>query len=275
MIKFINMALLLMVPFVATGAQAEAPRRIVSLKPAITDTVYALGLGDKLVGVTKYCDVPEGASRPQIAADYTRPYTERIISLRPDLVLGSEENSSRRSIEAIERAGIAVRLFPFTGLDESLASIHEIAELLGRPDRGKMLTSDMKSQLDTLKRRYGAEKPAKAVVVWGLRPMIVAGPGTYMHEAIPCIGLANAATAAGVKYPKVGLEQLIAYDPEVIIDLSMDVRPGAAPERPWDGVKAIKAVRQGRVIAMDPGIFRAGPGIALALEMLAKEIYGK
>jgi len=93
-----------------------APSRIVSLKPNITDIVYVLGLGDKLVGITKYCEVPKGASRPEIIGDYTQAYVEKIVELSPEIVLGSKENSSRRSIESLRRMGVRVELFPFTTL---------------------------------------------------------------------------------------------------------------------------------------------------------------
>ncbi len=253
---------------------AEAPRRIISLKPSITDTVYALGLGERLVGVTKYCDAPDGAKKPEIAADYTRPYTERIIGLRPDIVIGSEENSSQRSIDALRRAGLSVELFPFTTLGETLDSIEKISALLGAPERGKRLRGEIEGRLDALKKRYGDKKPAGAVVVWGLKPTILAGPGTFMDEAIAYIGLTNAAKGTSVRYPKIGLEQLIAFDPDIIIDLSMDIKPGSAQERPWSNVNSIKAVREDRVVAMDPGMFRAGPRMPNALEKLAARIYG-
>jgi len=273
-LRIIAALIIILLTSVCANALAAAPQRVVSLKPSITDTIYALGLGDTLVGVTKYCEVPKGKPRPEVAADYTRPYTERIIALTPDIVLGSQENSSRRSIESIERAGIAVKLFPFTSLDESLASIEGIAETLGSPDKGRLLSKRVVDELNALKRRFGNRRPLKAVVVWGQRPLIIAGPGTYMDEAIPYIGLKNVAASISVKYPKVGLEQLIAFDPDVIIDLSMDSQAGSNSQRPWTGVGTIKAVREGRVIAMDPGLFRAGPNIPNALEKLAARIYG-
>ena len=258
--------------FLAATTRAEAPQRIVSLKPSVTDTIYALGLGDGLVGVTKYCDIPEGKPRPEIAADYTRPYTERVIALMPDVVLGSEENSSRRGIEALRRAGIRVELFPFSTMAETLGSIEQMAELFGVHERGKRLRLEMKAGLEGLRRRGERQR---AVVVWGLRPMVIAGPGGYMDEAMEYIGLENAVGSVKVRYPKIGLEQLIGLDPDVIIDLSMDVGAEGASERPWDGITVIKAVREGRVVSMEPAAFRAGPNLPEGLRRLAKGIYGE
>ena len=186
----------------APSIHAKEPTRVVSLKPSITDTVYALGLGERLVGITKYCDVPEGSRRPAIAADYTRPYSERIIALRPDVVLGSEENSSRKSIEALRRAGMDVELFPFTTLSETLASIEGIAKKLGALKRGEELREEIESKLEKLRRRHDGGKAKRTVVIWGMRPMIAAGPGTFMDEAMGYIGLENAVRGTKVRYPK-------------------------------------------------------------------------
>jgi len=195
---------------------------------------------------------------------------ERIIALRPDIVMGSEENSSRRSIEALRRAGIRVELYPFGTMEEMLGSIEAIARELGAPDKGRRLASQVREKLGRLKAQNAKRKGRRTVVVWGIRPMIIAGKGTYMDEAMLCAGLQNAAADVGVRYPKIGLERLIGLDPEVIVDLSMDA---AAGERPWDGVESITAVREGRIISMEPASFRAGPGLPDALEKLARAVH--
>lgn len=206
----------------SNAAYAAAPARVVSLKPSITDVVYALGLGEQLVGVSRYCEAPAGMKKPEVVADYTRPYTERIIALAPDLVLGSKENSSRRSIESLEGLGIRVELFPFTTLDETLNSIKGIAAALGEPARGEALAKKIASDLDALKKKWsGGERP-HIVIVWGTKPVVVAGKGTYMDEMLGYIGAENAMQGdKWMKYPRIGLEDLIALNPDAIVDLSM------------------------------------------------------
>jgi iron complex transport system substrate-binding protein len=250
-------------------AWAEGPVRIVSLKPSITDTVYALGLGDRLVGVTRYCSVPEGRKKPAVVADYTRPYVERIVALSPELVLGSRENSSRRSIDNLRRMGIRVELFPFGNMEESLESIQVISDVLGEEKRGRRLVKELRLELARLKRRYGEKSAKRAVIVWGRRPMVVAGTGTFMDEALPYIGSVNAVQGSGVKYPKIGLEELIALDPDVIVDLSMGSEKGDTAKRPWDRTEAIDA----RVISMDINDFRAGPRLIDGLRKLGEEMH--
>jgi len=231
--------------------------------------VYALGLGDRLVGVTRYCSVPEGSARPKTVADYTRPYVESIVALSPDLVLGSRENSSRRSIENLRRMGISVELFPFGSVEESLESIQRIAEVLGERERGLRVAEGLKLELVELRKMYGAKPVKRAVIVWGRRPLVVAGPGTFMDEALKYIGSKNAMEGSGAKYPKIGLEELIALHPDVIVDLSMGSEKEDGSNRPWERTDAIRA----RVISMDMNDFRAGPRLIDGLKKLGREIH--
>jgi iron complex transport system substrate-binding protein len=253
---------------VSTARAAEI-KRIVSLKPTITDVVYALGLGERLVGVTRYCSVPKGREKPAIVADYTRPYVERIVALSPDLVLGSRENSSRRSIDNLRRMGLTVMLFPFGNMEDSLESIRGIADALGESERGPRLAEKLRLELAGLKHRYGGRTTKRAVIVWGRRPMVVAGPGTFMDEALAYIGAENAVRGSGVKYPKIGLEELIALNPDIIVDLSMGSEKEDVAARPWERTEAISA----SVISMDMNDFRAGPRLVEGLKKLGEKIH--
>lgn len=270
---FICIALFL-IPAAALAA-AAAPQRIVSLKPSITDTIVALGLGGRLVGVTRYCEVPAGMRRPEVVADYTRPFSERIIALTPELVLGSQENSSRRSVENLQRAGIAVKLYPFTDLSETLASIRTIAADLGEPATGEALAAKVERSIASLSKRYATGAPIPVVAVWGTRPLVVAGPGTYLDELLAKVGARNAVTGTKIRYPRLGLEELIALDPEWILDLSMgsEASTGIAAARPWDGIAELSAVRNGRVLTLDTDLFRAGPRLPEGLAKLAEMLH--
>jgi iron complex transport system substrate-binding protein len=260
----------------AWAAHAASSARIVSLKPSITDTIVALGAADQLVGVTRYCELPASAQRPEVVADYTRPYAERVIAVHPDLILDSQENGSRRAIENLTRAGLRVELFPFGTLSETLASIRAIGRAIGQAQRGEQLAAKMERALSDLTARSSKATPLRAVVIWGLRPLIAAGPGTYMDELLATVGARNAIQGTRIRYPHIGLEELIALDPDAIVDLSMDVKEGAAPEpRPWDRLTTLRAVRDGRVIALDPGLFRAGPGLPAGLSKLAELLHKK
>lgn len=269
-----NIILITALLFYSSNSLAS-PQRVVSLKPNITDIVYALGLGDRLVGVTRYCDIPADAKKPQVVADYTRPLIERIIALSPDLVLASKENSSRKSIGSLERLGLSVELFSFTTLEETMSSIRRVAASLGVAETGEKLAQQMEGQLNALKKRFAVGQAPRVVIVWGLKPLIVAGRGTYMDEVLGFIGVENAVPKGKVKYPHIGIEELIAMDPDVIIDLAMGSESGTNPadSRPWDKVYTIGAVRNNRVYRLDAGKFRAGPTLPDALANLAEMIH--
>jgi len=255
-------------------AHAENIKSIVSLKPSITDTIYALGLGDRLVGITRYCDVTEGKMRPEIVGDYTKPYAERIIGLNPDLVLGSMENSSRRSIEALKRIGLKVEFFPFTTFSETLDSVQGIADVLGETERGKKLVYKIKGSLENTKELFSSKTHKRAIVVWGIRPLVVAGPGTYIDEVLSYINVENAVSKTKVKYPKIGLEELIALNPDVIIDLSMGSEAeGKKEARPWDMAKSIIAVQNESIVRMDTSLLRAGPNLPEGIRLLGEKIH--
>lgn len=273
--KFFISAAALMVALGPAGlSAAPVPLRIVSLKPNVTDIVYALGAGERLVGVTRFCDVPAGAPRPEVVADYTRAFIEPIVALGPNVVIGSRENSSRKSIEAIERTGIAVRLFPFTTLSEALSSIRAIGSLLGADERGESLAAGMEEAIRSIEGRWRGSEPVRALIVWGLKPLVVAGRGTYMDELLNSVGAANAVGRTNLKYPRIGLEELIASDPDAIVDLSMGSEAGGGTSRPWSGIESLRAVREGRVYRLDASEFRAGPRLPDALEKLAGLMHG-
>lgn len=253
---------------------AEMPKRIVSLKPNITDIVYALGMGERLVGVTKFCDILPHMPRPSVVADYTQPYLEKIIALMPDVVLASEENSSRQSIEAIRGLGIRVELLPFSDVKETVESIKKIGGILGVPQKGIELADKMIADFDRLKNKWGGFAEKSVWIVWGVRPIVVAGKRTYMNELLDIVGLRNAAKDSKIKYPRVGIEEMIASDASMIVDLAMG-NEAKNVSRPWDGITEIKAVRNNCVIAMDAGRFRAGPLLPTALDDLAERVHGK
>ena len=259
----------------AIHAHAAGPMRLVSLKPSITDVVLALGAGDRLVGVTKYCS---GAPNAAVAGDYVQPYVERIVALSPDLVLGSEENSSRASVEKLRSMGLGVLIFPFSTVEETLSSVRGIGRALGLAERGEAEAERIEAKLRELKRLYAGEAPKRVVVIWGTRPLIAAGTGTYMDELLPFVGAASALPSSKIAYPRIGLEELIASDPDAIVDLSMGSESAASAlgpggGKPWSGVKELRAVRDGMVIALDASLFRAGPRLPEGLAKLGELLH--
>ena len=267
-------AMITVVVLYSTSPAAAAPNRIISLKPNITEVVFALGLGHKLIGVTKYCNFPREAKQLPVVADYTRPFIERIIALNPDIVLASRENASRRPIERLTAMGYRVELFSFSTLNETIESIRGVAQVLGVAKRGKELALSINKKFNSLKRQMKARPTKRVVIVVGLHPLITAGPGSYMDELLGIIGTTNAVGPLRVRYPRIDLEGLISLNPDAIVDVSMGSEAGKRHgARPWDGIVAIQAVRDGRVIPFDMDALRPGPRLPEALARLAQKIH--
>ena len=249
-------------------------QKIVSLKPNITDIVYVLGAGDKLVGVTKYCPIPEKKKRPTIVGDYTRPFTEKIIALGPDIILGSEENTSHRSVMMLSKLGLRVELLSFRNFENTLNSVKRIATLLGIPEKGKSVAKSMREKILQLSDNFGKGQKKRVLFVWGTRPFVVAGSGTYIDELMAPMGIVNAMKSKKTAYPRIGIEELIAIDPDVIVDLSIGHEANST-KRPWEGIDAVSAVKNGNVVSMDATELLAGPHLPDGLNKLAAMIHMK
>ena len=253
-----------------TCGVVHAELRIISLKPAITDVFVATGYSNKLVGVTKYCEIPKNLP---IVGDYTRPYIEKIIALQPDMVLNSMENSSRKSVERLQSTGIRVELLSFRTTGDMIESIRKIGILTGETKRSEELAKAMRDKLASIKRKWHKAKKERVLIVWGRNPMVVAGSDSYMNEHMDTIGAVNAMADSRIPYPKIGLEELIAIDPDVIIDLSMGSEKDDDSGKLWSGVSVLKAVRKNRVYTMNTGDVRRGPRLPEGLAKLAELIH--
>lgn len=252
---------------------AYAFERIVSLKPNITEILYALGAGDRVVGVTTYCDYPDAAKNVPRVADYIKPFAERMIVAAPDLVIGSQENTSRKAIWQIESMGYRVELFPFTTLDETLSSIGKIAFLVGKEKSGKKVVSAIRSAMKSATRHGGTDAKPRVLVVWGQRPMVVTGPGSFMDELIKAVGAVNVAHRGSMMYPHWSTENVIAADPDVIIDMSKPMGSGKVNYELWKELTTVSAVKNNRVVTLDDSLFRAGPRLPEAVKQLAKVVH--
>ena len=273
--KPVFIIIFLLLACVASEVDA-APKRIVSLKPNITEIIYALGLGNKLVGRTKYCDWPKSVKNVTIVADYTRPFVERIIAINPDVVLASKENTIRRPMDKLSSMKIRIELFDFSSIPATIKSIRGIADLLGEHDRGLKLANSFKTKISEIKKRWKNKTTRSAALVVGLRPLIVAGKNSYLDEILPFINTKNAVRPSGIKYPRIDLEGLIVIDPEAIVDLSMGSENNSrGVTRPWSNVIALRAVKNDHVIPFDMGSLRPGPRLPDALDRLAELIHAE
>jgi len=260
---------------------AAPPRRIVSLAPSNTEIIFALGLGDRLVGRDPWSDEPEAARAvPSIGDVYPRPNLEAIVLREPDLVLGAGV-TNEDAAAALEGLGIPVYVAARPeDLETVVRDIERIGALVGREAEARRIVS-------TLEARIAAVAARAATVPLEARPRVfyeldgadplrpwTAGSGTLVDELIGIAGGRNIAHEAGDGYFVLGLEAIILADPEIIL-LGSATHGGTDIEsvRRRPGWSALRAVAEGRVYALDDDLVsRPGPRIAEGVETLASRI---
>lgn len=277
-------AMSLSAPGPATVEAANAPARIVSLVPAVTETLFAIGAGPRVVGVSTFCDFPEQVvSLPRVGS-FVAPVAEAIVALSPDLVITSPTPGNQPAVRAIERAGVRIAVVRSEGgLAEAKAAIRDVASAAGVAAAGADLVAHLEAELEaTSASVQGLARPRVAVVV-GRDPLVLAGPESYLGELVAIAGGTNVASGLRGRWPRVGHEFLIENAPEVIIDLTIAMAgegTAQSAQSAWNDHPAIPAVAAQRVYPSSDRatgdavmLLRPGPRLARACSLLAGWIH--
>ncbi len=252
------------------------PERIVSLAPSNTELLFALGLGDRVVGVTDHCDFPPKATSKEKVGGFQDPSIEKVIALQPDLVLATG-GIQREVVARIEKAGPPVYVVDPHTVDEVLDGIRIVARLAGVPGEGGRVAGDLRARVEAVRARTAglaeSERPAVFYEVWP-DPLMTAGPGSFAHDMIGLAGGRNVAAETGEPYPKFSLEALVAADPAVIITPFEETAKALSERKRPGGWAGLTAVREGRVALVDQNLTsRPGPRIVDGLEAFARAIH--
>ncbi len=265
----------------AARPRAAGPDRIVSTSPSITETLFALGLGDRVVGVSTYCRFP-----PQVAAlpkvgSFLNPDAELIAGLRPDLVIVHEvSNGLDRRLTSLH--------IPFVIVDRgSLASVfssmRQIATAAGVPERADGLIADVQRRLDVIRRAASTRPKRRVLFIIGRSPgrltdLVAVGPGSYVDELIEIAGGTNVMAIQGQpEYPRISMETVLRLDPDVIVD-TVDMGDTDAErrqrqplnERLWSAYGTLTAVKTRRVhAATTDALVVPGPRVVEAAQWVA------
>ncbi|HEY8041416.1 MAG TPA: helical backbone metal receptor [Polyangiaceae bacterium] len=252
---------------------AGPARRIVSLGPAMTEAVFAIGAGDLAVGRSRYCDWPPEAGRlPAVGG--IEPDLEAVLQLAPDLVVGPPGLWSAHVTETLGARGIATWFPPTDSLASVDALIAGLGARTGHATEARALIDRLDAAERSIERAVAGEPRPRVLMVAGLAPVVAAGPATFADETIRRAGGANVVTE-GAAWPTLGFERIVELDPDVVLDVSVAetgdrtlITPGA---QGWSGVRA---VREGRVVPLgDERILRPGPRIAEGLGVLAHALH--
>jgi iron complex transport system substrate-binding protein len=248
----------------------DHPHRLVSLAPNITEIVYALGLGDELVGDTDYCDFPPEAKKKPHVGTMLNPSLERIVALKPDLALGTPEANRRETADQLERLGIPLYGVTASTLPGTLASIEDLGRILGRETEARALAAALQARIGRVQKRIeGEPKPKVLYVVW-YRPLITVGPRTFIADVIRAAGGIPVGENLKGEWPRLSLEELLPQNPAVILLPRTESFSASLDElRSLPGWKELQAVKEGRMYLVSEAIERPSPRLVDALEQVA------
>lgn len=255
------------------GGQTAIPKRIVSLAPSVTETIFALGLGDRLFGVTTYCDYPAAAKRLPKIGGFMNPSLEAIVAKRPDLVIGVSGATDLAKAKEMEGLGLRVNLISLSSVSDILNSIKTVARLLGAPAAGATLASKIAAQAQDVKKRIQHVTRRSVLLVVGIRPLIAVGGKNFIDELITLAGGDNIAGSASQPWLNLPEEFVVAKAPQVIIEAGMGSERDDSNKR-WRDLASVPAVKEGRVYSYPSDkILRPGPRIGEALTEIARLIH--
>ena len=256
----------------------KIPERIISLAPSNTEVIFALGLEDKLVGVTDYCDYPpEVETKPSIGG-FTTPNIEEVVALAPDLILAASLHE-KKIIPQLEQRGLAVLALTPKTLDQVLASIRLIGEVTGKEEAAAALLADMEKRIKAVTDRTSSlsedEKPVVFYLTWH-DPLMTSGQGTLNNELLQQAGGRNIfPEVSGTE--SVDFEQLVARNPQVMI---AGIGMGSGEDLPLQYLKEesrlqdTDAGKNGRIHGIDMDLTgRPGPRVVNGLEQFARCIH--
>ena len=243
------------------------PQRIVSLAPSITETLFALGLGDRVVGVTSYCDYPPEAAEKEKLGDTLRPSIEKIVALKADLVIASTSSQLEQFVLYLDQVGVPIYVSNPRDLDGVLESISKIGEVTGAAAAARDLVGRLRERIEAVESRLaGAERP-RVFFILSNEPLITAGGGSFINGLITSAGGRSISAEVEADYPQYSLETAVAEKPEVIFFQSGEAR---LPDR----LKQTPAGRADRVFHInDDLLLRPGPRIVDGFEQMAAYIH--
>jgi len=247
------------------------PTRIISLSPNITEIMFALGAGDRLVGVTTFCNFPPEAAKITKVGGVLDPNYEKMVSLAPDVVIVLK--SQQQSAVELQQLGLKTFVVANDTLNDVFESITSIGELLGRRKEAASLRTDMETSMNTIRDKVAGLEKRRAAFVFehsrgALQDIYVAGKGNFINELLDMAGGYNVFADVGMGYPQVNMEAFIERKPEVIFDATQD------PGDPYGVLRDLESMRGLRIYFCYIDFNQVpGPRLVDSLDYLARRLH--
>jgi iron complex transport system substrate-binding protein len=250
-------------------------QRIVSLAPNITEILFALGLGDRIIGVTKHCNYPAEALSKTSVGSYIDLNIEKILALNPDLVIATADGNEKRSVERLAVFKIPILITNPKNLDEVFETIKTIGRITQQEHRAEIMVRSLKKRADWVIQACLPLSRPRVFLQINEHPLITVGKDTFHNNLIKLAGGINISGKDIIKYPKYSLEQVLRSQPDVLLITTME--RGVMAERKkerWRQWGQIPAVKLGRIHILNSDLLdRPSPRLIDGLEALAKAIH--
>ena len=253
----------------------QSVHRIVSLAPNLTETIYALGLQDRLVGDTDYCDFPPEAQQKPRVGGAINPSLETIASLHPDLVLVTKNLNRLETVNALDSLGIPSYATDPHTVEAIIASIERLANLLGVPETGTALGKEMERTIAAVKARVSSLPRCRVLFVVWTEPLISVGNGTFIADALLHAGAVSVIDSSQ-NWPQINLEEVVRLQPDFLV--FAESHPDEAAQTTGmlaglPGWRILDAVKHRRFAIISDAVNRPAPRIASSIEALARQLH--
>lgn len=277
-ILFSLAGLLCWVPALGAGP-ATNPQRIVTLIPSLGElAAEILESTDRIVGVSEYTDYPESLKSKPVVGPYHKANLEAVVGLKPDLVLASEDGNAKDQVERLRELRIPVLVVKTSTFKDVTDSFVSVGRVLGKAARGNELAKTFRKRLSEIEARGKKRKPVTVLFQIGDEPLVVAGKGTFLTEALDVVGAKNVYADSRDPYPRVAYEDAVKRNPERILILEMNAEKEAFAKmiRQWERFPNLQAVKAKQVRSFRADeLMRPGSRLLDGVEILEKVLYGK
>ncbi|GBD98125.1 MAG TPA: cobalamin-binding protein [Nitrospirae bacterium] len=251
-----------------TPSYAEPPNRIISLAPSITEILFAAGLGDRIAGVTTFCDYPEEAKEKPKIGGMSNPSLEAVVSLKPDIVVMTTDGNPKEFEQRLHSMKIRTYVFRSRRLSDLPDGIRKMGIALDAKPGFDALALEIEKALAEFKTKKILDGKKIVFIIWP-EPLIVAGPGTAIDDAITLLGAENIARDTKMQYPKYSMEEIVRRSPDVIFigtASGMDMRKTSRGL--LKRISYIPAVKNNKVFYVSDSLYRLGPRVIKGIEEL-------
>jgi iron complex transport system substrate-binding protein len=241
-------------------------KRVVTLAPSLSETVIALGAGSTLVGVSSFDEAKEVAGLPRVGG-FVNPSIERVVGLKPDLVLVQPSPGNQRPVETMAELGVPVLMLPLHTVADTREALRAVGKVLGKEKEAEAIVQRIESTRARVREATKGRKSPRVLFVYGFEPLVVAGPGSFADELLRDAGAINVAAHAGSSYAAISLEHAVGTRPDVVVDAA-DVDVGK------DKVAELPVLSRARWVEVPSlALLQPGPSLGRGLEELFELLY--